>query len=306
MLIPMSEDVREANTARIQAEQRLKQLTNHQQDGGFSLAMDDARVLDQQRLVDKLTAEAKRIKDLYEVRGAAWNEAGYTLQAVEGWLRDGRPARTVLEDFDGPEPTLSKGETVVDAIERLRRRGRDLKADLHRIRSAPYPSAHARAKVRQEIEALAMRGAPSVSDVIEHDRSVIWPTQNIRSQVYNTEVPSVAFAELPDTLALFAWLHRDGLIAALDREITSEADDKAALSHEARGKAEAEVMGDLLSVEREEAELTWLAQSQGLPVEHRADTSPIAVLGLKLVAVTNGHAEPSSWMHAWDIVRGGR
>ena len=31
----------------------------------------------------------------------------------------------------------------------------ELKADLNRIRSAPYPSAHVRAKIRQEIEALA-------------------------------------------------------------------------------------------------------------------------------------------------------
>ena len=29
----------------------------------------------------------------------------------------------------------------------------------------------------------------------------------------------------PDTLAMFAWLHKDALIAALDREIASEADD---------------------------------------------------------------------------------
>ena len=55
----------------------------------------------------------------------------------------------------------------------------------------------------------------------------------------------LAFAEIPDTVALIAWLHRDALIAALDREIDTEADDKAALSHEARQKAEAEVMGDL-------------------------------------------------------------
>jgi hypothetical protein len=44
-------------------------------------------------------------------------------------------------------------------------------------------------------------------------------------------VPSVAFSEMPGTIALFARLHRDALIAALDREIATEADDDAALSH---------------------------------------------------------------------------
>jgi Putative transposase of IS4/5 family (DUF4096) len=36
---------------------------------------------------------------------------------------------------------LNKGETVLDGIERLRRRCRELKADLHRIASAPFPSS---------------------------------------------------------------------------------------------------------------------------------------------------------------------
>jgi hypothetical protein len=96
---------------------------------------------------------------------------------------------------------------------------------------------------------------------------------------------------MPDTVALVAWLHKDALIAALDREIASEADDKAALSHEAREKAVAETQADLLAVERDESWFVWQAQSQGLPVEHRADISPLALLGLKLV--TAPRADPS-------------
>jgi hypothetical protein len=38
-------------------------------------------------------------------------------------------------------------------------------------------------------------------------------------------------------------------------------------------------MGDLLAVERDEAALVW--QAQNLPVEHRADISPLALLGLR-------------------------
>ncbi|MGM4875789.1 hypothetical protein AB7645_31690 [Bradyrhizobium sp. 956_D2_N1_5] len=68
-------------------------------------------------------------------------------------------------------------------------------------------------------------------------------------------------------------------------------------------QAEAEVTGDLLNIERQEAALTWQAQAQGLPIEHRADISPLALPGLRLVAVTNGYSEPSSWMHAYDAVR---
>jgi hypothetical protein len=49
-------------------------------------------------------------------------------------------------------------------------------------------------------------------------------------------------------------------------------------------------MGDLLSVERDEAALVWRAQDERLPIEHRADVNPVALLGIVLVTAprTNG------------------
>jgi hypothetical protein len=52
---------------------------------------------------------------------------------------------TVLEDHSGPEPKLAKGESITDAIERLRRRGRELKAEPHQVRAIPE-----RARSRQD------------------------------------------------------------------------------------------------------------------------------------------------------------
>ena len=77
-------------------------------------------------------------------------------------------------------------------------------------------------------------------------------------------------------------------------EINTEADDKAALSHEAREKAEAETMADLLAVERDESWFVWQAQSQGLPIEHRADISPLALLGLRLVTTPRADGLPDT------------
>ena len=99
---------------------------------------------------------------------------------------------------------------------------------------------------------------------------------------------------MPTCSRLFAWLHKDALIAALDREIASEADDTAALSHEARQKAEADVLGDLLAVERDECALVWQAQAQGLPVEHRSDINPVALLGLRLVTAPRADVPETS------------
>ena len=60
------------------------------------------------------------------------------------------------------------------------------------------------------------------------------------------------------------WLEKEALIKRLDAEIDGERDDQAALSHEAREKAEAEVMGDLLDIERHEAALAFAAWQHGL------------------------------------------
>jgi hypothetical protein len=198
---------------------------------------------------------------------------------------------------------LAKGESILDGIQRLRRRGRELKADLSRIQSAPYPSSYAKQKMRTQIEALAM--PPSVAELIEHDRQIVWPTQRLQSSVYNTNSPALAFAEVEAAVPLLIWLHKDAMIAALDREIATEADDGAALTHEARQQQEAEVMGDLLATERDESALVRTAQAQNLPVEHRNDCAPAAILQVRLLTAphTNG-SQGSSWMHAWDV--GGR
>ena len=65
-------------------------------------------------------------------------------------------------------------------------------------------------------------------------------------------------------------------------------------SHADRELRTAEVMGDLLSIERDEGELAWLAQAQGLPIEHRSDISPIALLGLRLTTAPRADASPET------------
>jgi hypothetical protein len=90
-----------------------------------------------------MAADFTRQQELQEVRSAAFQSTSVALTNVEAWrLRDGRPHGTMLEDYDGPEPKLLKGEAgLLDAIENRRRRVRELRADLHRIANAPFSSA---------------------------------------------------------------------------------------------------------------------------------------------------------------------
>jgi hypothetical protein len=284
LLIPPFEQVRQASMDKITAQNELTRLVSAAADGGFNLPPTDARVVVAEKQREKMTADFTRLQELRETRTAQWLAASAVLANAETWLKSGRPGGTTLEDAKKEvEPKLAKNESgLLDAIENRRRRVRELKADLHRIASAPFPSNHCKAQMRAQIEALVQRGAPDVSLLIEHDREIIWPMQSLQSEVYNAQPGATAFAKTPDTSALLAWLFKDQLIAALDAEIAAEADDAAALTHEARQKAEAEAMSDLLAAEFSEAELVWRGQSEGLLCEHRGDCSPQAILGVAL------------------------
>ena len=94
--------------------------------------------------------------------------------------------------------------------------------------------------MRAQIEELAQRGEVSVSRLVEHDGQLDWPLMQLVVPVRGAQ-GAAGITEVPDTVAMFAWMHRDALIKKLDTEIDAEADDKAALSHDARQKAEVEV-----------------------------------------------------------------
>jgi hypothetical protein len=92
--------------------------------------------------------------------------------AQRAWLVDARrrPANCILEAVKDEDiaDLVKRGETIVDAIERYRLRLRELKADIHRVRSSPLPSADAKAQVRAQITALAESARPNVDAAIEH------------------------------------------------------------------------------------------------------------------------------------------
>jgi hypothetical protein len=302
-LIPKFEDLREASMKRIDAENTHRRLISHPQDGGFGLKPDDRRVIAAEKHLEKMTADFKRLQELQEVRSAAWQTASAALANVENWLRHGVPGNCKLEAVEVEQPKLLKNEGLLDGVDRFRRRGREVKAAIHTIQSSCYPRSFACAEIRREVETLAVRGTPVVSDVIEHAGKIVWPMQRVTSEVIGAEQRARAFTEIPDTLALFAFVHKDALLAVLDALIDAEADDAASLSHEERQRREAEALGDLLDIERQEAALVWQAQAQGLPVEHRADISPLALLGLQLVSAPRAAPPPTSPEHAYDIVR---
>ena len=169
----------------------------------------------------------------------------------------------VLRDHADETPKLPKDTDVLTFVELQRRRVRELRADLHRIESSPFPSAYCKQRLRDQITTLAERGRPSVSRLVEHDGNVDFANEHRSVPIIagSKEAPVTAIAawQQSDALALFAWLHREELVKRLDAEIDAEADDESALSHAERERRTAEVQSDLLATERIECAAVWLA-----------------------------------------------
>jgi hypothetical protein len=304
-LIPTFEMVREANAAKQDAEHQLQRLLAPAGESGFNLGLNDRRTIEAQKTLDKATADARRLTELQEVRSQAWREASGALAAVESWLRDGgRPGNTTLEAVEVEPPKLAKGEDILSALEKVRRRGRELKADIHHVRSACYTKDEAMALVSATVENWGSNGIDT-SATIEHLSQPTIPTKTVQAMVHN--VPgapaAVVFVEVPDVVGIFSTVLKDQFIAWLAADVDRNADPKGALSHEARQQQEAELMGDLLDIERQEAALTWQAQAQGLPCEFRHDyTNPLVILQLRLITsprATNGPAASSPEREGW-------
>jgi hypothetical protein len=165
------EDVRAASMDRIEKENAHRRLTSHAQDGGFNLPETDSRVIAAQQALTKAIEDQRRLQERSKRRAAALQAALQAQSACEDCLRH-VPANCKLEAVEIEPPKLNKGEAgLLDAIENRRHRVREIKASIHAIESAPYPSSYAKKLLREAIETLAQRGTPDVSTLIEHWRS---------------------------------------------------------------------------------------------------------------------------------------
>jgi hypothetical protein len=183
-----------------------------------------------------------------------------------------------------PALKLKPKENVAEAIERIRGDLQALLAQLSAARAALLPSAVAKQNSRRQIEELAEQGRPTTWETLE-GRTIQWPTTSFRVDTSTAFVASegtprlggLLWAEVPHVQALFTWLNKDALIAAIGKQIDAEADDKAALSPAEKAKRETEILAAILDVEREEAALIDKAGDFEL---YRPDTDPRAFLSI--------------------------
>ena len=272
-LLPDSDVMNSLRADRSASLARLNRLRAPAQAGGFNIRNEEhVSVVDEKKKLAEIETELDRLTAIDAPRAEKWSAASAVLNAVEGWLRTGIPDGYLLAPVADPplSEILKKGERIDDAIARLERRCRELAADRHRISSSPYPSAVAKQKAAEQINALADAAAPYCTGTLEFLDDVRFSEKQVTSTVYNIENARgapVAISTQTDAVGLLCWLMRDVLIEKLHREIDQDADDQNALSAEQRAEQLSQIDADLLATEREVACLVWQMRRDG--VEYR-------------------------------------
>jgi hypothetical protein len=103
------------------------------------------------------------------------------LMKIQNWIVAQPPG--TLEMYEGPVD-VPKTKDIAAAIEQTRGKIAGIRADLKAVHDAPLPSSAVRQKVRDEIAALAERGAVDVLPTIEAGLPLQWPRIDVRDQIY--------------------------------------------------------------------------------------------------------------------------
>ncbi|WP_338827631.1 hypothetical protein [Bradyrhizobium sp. 27S5] len=246
----------------------------HRIEGGHpSLATETRRLATIDR---RLPSLQKRHDELQPV----WAELAGLTSAIDDWLRT---APAGLPEYVGPAPTLKAKETLPQAVERCRRRVRELDADLQKYRTAPITSAKAKELIWAEIDRIAAAGEPDLTSLIDHGEGIRWPIQAVAGAGYKLAAkgatgPHTTF----DGLAVDIWRNRDAYIARLEQLVDEKyADDSSALSDAERARLIAEAERDLLATARDEEGFIRMSEQAGTPISRRRDAHPAAVLGIE-------------------------
>jgi hypothetical protein len=257
----------------------------HLQSDGYKGDAYDVAVARENEVIAKLTAERDALQAKQKARNAAAAPLRLLRDNLSRYVENRLAGFEVIEAPLMPPPSLKKGETVGDAVERVRQEIGRLHDDVAAARAAPWPSSAAKAKVRQQISALVERGRPNLLVLLEgHRREFQFATRlapPVLVRGFQESGAGVTEAgEQFDSEATLAWLFEEALIQKLDKEIERVSDDASALSDERRAAKIAELAAKTLAAERLEEALIMQGEAMGQPIQRHAAADARAVLSL--------------------------
>ncbi|MGY4158282.1 hypothetical protein ACVINW_004124 [Bradyrhizobium sp. USDA 4461] len=292
--LPLEEEMRAARADLHRVETRRQQLILARTAGGLGADKEAAQIRDLDMRAASLAEKLRRLITQEAAAAARMRNCESLASRCRAFLvRSGLPSGMRLASVSpiALADILERGESISQALGRLRLRIGELEADAERIRNAPFPSEAKKRDAAAFIARLAERGAPSVSAMIDDNASDIkWPftlqEHDLMAVVLGagTRVVGRASGQVPDVIGLLCWLLRDTLVEKVSELIDANSDDAAALPANEREKQLAQIESDKLITERKEVALVQAARAAGDAVEHRNDISVLAALQLELVA----------------------
>jgi len=166
-------------------------------------------------------------------------------------------------------PGARDGESLTDAILRLRSEIGIARNELMRIKTAPLPAAEIKAQIEAEVDRAAAAGAPRVTSGAGK-LSIDWcDVQAFAAPGAARSAPSGSASQLA------CWLHRDEIIDRLTADVE---DAPGSIPSAERPQRIRESEARIFALEVGEERLVVAALEQGLEVHRRIDASPWAIL----------------------------
>jgi len=174
--------------------------------------------------------------------------------------------------YSGPPAAPRDGESLSDAVLRVRRDIVTAQSELARVRAAPPTADEARAAIVAEVERLAVRGTPQLS--LANGKVTLW----FPDQQQHAAPGSALAAPAGSASALLCWLFRDQIVELCTARLEEVAGGITAAD---RAQRIAELEQQLSQFEHDEEQLIELALAAGVEVHRRPHASPYALLGIE-------------------------
>jgi hypothetical protein len=199
-------------------------------------------------------------------QSARHRAAAQLLAQIGYWLGLQR-GNTVMVAAPSPAVSLADGETVLQAIDRVRGEISDRQGRLLALRTAPPPKSALNAQVAAMVKNLAEQGQPRL-------------TLNGDTLRANFGDPKAYATSISDMVRLLAWLDPEQMQKRLQAAVQQMPEAAVSATPKEKAQAEAELPGQIEHLERIEEALIERALSTGTYVERRSDADPRAVLGI--------------------------
>lgn len=220
---------------------------------------------------ENIQQEMTRLASRRDRQNQRQQEIAALVSRIREWLR-ALPSGSTLEPAEAVTAKLRKGETLTDALTRVRDEIAVTQRDLRAVQAAPLPKADLKHKVREHVDTMAQRGRPKVST----NRGALGVS--FASESYST----------PSTdrfVSVMAWLFPDAMTTRLQAEIDALPEPALALSAREKAERSAELISNLLHLERQEEALIERTLGDGLDVLRRSNADPAAVLGVIVTTI---------------------